>query len=276
MFTLGPLLITWHGFFSALGLASGIWLVGVLVYDTDLTADDVTTMAMPAVIGGIIGARLLFVLENLWLFVDRPLAIFAINEGGISIYGAVIGGSLVGWLYARSTRRSVPLLADRAAIGLMLGQGIGRIGDIINGEHHGTDAPDFPLSVTYTHPGTLGEFGVPVHLAVGYEMVYDLIVAFFLYQLLRRQPRDGITYIAYIFLYGLGRLAVGFYRKDTIVLSLGSINLGMAQTIGLISLIVAVPWLIWLMRQPPAEPSEASESQPAADGTRAERRRRRG
>ncbi len=265
MFTLGPLVISWHGFFSAFGLAIGLWLAMRLAVERRID-EAINTLALPAVIGGILGARVLFVLENWWLFADRPLAAFAINEGGISVYGAVFGGSLAAWLATRFLRppapdteegdaapstRSFPVakLADLAALGLIFGQGLGRIGDIINGEHHGKDAVDFPLSVSYTHPNTLGELGVPVHLAVGYEMVYDLVVGFGLILLLKHQPKDGVVYLAYLFLYGLGRLVIGFYRRDTLVMD----GLGMAQVIGLITMLIVLPWLMWHFRTRPPD-----------------------
>ena len=146
MFSLGPLIITWHGFFSAVGLAVGLWLTARLVQGTAITDDDVYTVAMAAVPGGIVGARLLFVLENWHLFAGRPLGVFAINEGGISIYGAVIGGSIAGAILAARMRLPVAFLADRAALGLIVGEAIGRIGDIINGEHHGREAEGLPWS----------------------------------------------------------------------------------------------------------------------------------
>jgi len=241
---LGPLLITWHGFFSAVGLAIGIWLTVALASGSSITADDIYTIALAAVPGGIIGARLLFAIENWHLFANNPLGVLAINEGGISIYGAVIGGSLGGLISARFTKRPVPFIADRGAIGLIVGQGVGRIGDIINGEHHGLEAPDLSWSVTYTNPNTLGELGIPVHLAVGYELAYDLLAGLVLYWVLRRQPREGMTYVAYLFLYGLGRMWIGFFRKDTDVF----MGLGMAQTLGLISMIVGGIWFLALLQ----------------------------
>lgn len=259
MVSLGPLLITWHGFFSAVGLGIGLWLVAQLVRGTSLTADDVYTVALVAVPGGIIGARALYVLENAHLFANNVWGVFAINEGGISIYGAVIGGTLAGAVFARFTRRPLAALADRAVIGLLLGQGLGRIGDIINGEHHGVPAGDFPLSVRYTHPQTLGEYGQVVHLAVGYELVYDLVMTGFLLWFLPRQPREGMTFVAYQVIYGFGRLWVGFFRKDTIVFA----GLGMAQLLGVIAILVCVPWLIWLWRGG-RRPSRAERRRAAA------------
>ena len=246
MFTLGPLLVTWHGFFSAVGMAVGIWLIARMVQGSAVTADDIYTVSLAAVPGGIVGARLLFVVENWRLFANNPLHILAINEGGISVYGAVIGGSLAAWLFARYTKRPVPFLADRAAIGLIIGQGIGRIGDIINGEHHGREASNLPWSVHYTHPNTLGEIGVPVQPAVAYEMVYDLAAGLVLYWFLRRQPREGMTYVAYLFLYSVGRLWVGFFRKDMLYAA----GLGLAQSIAVVLILVSVAWFLWLLQGP--------------------------
>src|SRR5207237_6075244 len=112
--------------------------------------------------GGIIGARLLFVIEH-WndQFKDNLSDIFAINEGGISIYGALIGGMIFGFTYVFLRRHHVPALpmADAAAPGTMLGMAIGRIGDVINGEHI-SKASDLPWAVRYTHPGSLS-YGLP-------------------------------------------------------------------------------------------------------------------
>ncbi|MBI2887083.1 MAG: prolipoprotein diacylglyceryl transferase [Chloroflexi bacterium] len=244
MFTLGPLVITWHGFFSAVGLAVALWIVARLVEGSSVTPDDVYTVALAAVPGGIVGARLLFVAENWRLFSNNPLGVLAINEGGISVYGAVIGGSIAGAVFARYSRRPVAFLADRAAMGLIMGQAIGRIGDVINGEHLGKEA-DLPWSVTYTHPLTLGEQGLAVHPAVAYELAYDLLVALALYWFLPRQSREGLTYVAYLFLYAVGRLWVGFYRKDMLVAA----GLGMAQLIAVVFLIASAVWFLWLLRK---------------------------
>lgn len=235
-------------------------MTAVLVRGAEVTADDVYSVALAAVPGGIVGARLLFVVENWRLFTNNPLGVLAINEGGISIYGAVIGGSLAGALYARFSRRPVAFLADRAAIGLFIGQGIGRIGDIINGEHHGVPA-DLPWSVVYTHPNTLGEPGVAVHPAVAYEMLYDFAAAALLFWFLRRAPRPGLVYVAYLCLYAVGRLWVGFYREDALVAA----GLGMAQVIGVVMIAASVPWFFWLARaHPPGRAQRRRAGQGAA------------
>ncbi len=257
IFTVGFITLSWHGLFSAIGLLLGVLFAARLLKGTSITEDQYYSVSLWAIIGGIIGARLLFVAENIHLFLPSPMSIFAINEGGISIFGATIGGTLGAYLGARHYKLDVPTLADAAGPGFILGQGIGRIGDIINGEHHGTPT-ELPWGVVYTHPNTLGEIGVKVHPAVGYEMIYDFVVAGLLVFLRGRLPRPGMVYLLYVFLYSLGRLWVGFFRKDTDVLA----GLGMAQVIGVIAMAVSVVWIAIMLT-----------SKPSAGPPRSERRR---
>src|SRR2546426_119610 len=82
-----------------------------------------------------------------------------------------------------------------SGVRLLLGQAIGRIGDVINGEHHGLHVPEgAPWAVTYVHPNPLGEPGVPNHLAVGYEMLWDLFIYGLLLGLWGRLPRPGMLF----------------------------------------------------------------------------------
>ena len=171
-----PLQITWHGFFTAVGTLVGIWLAVRWAVRAGYTEDDTFSVAMWGVVGAIIGARLFHVVDQWDLYSKDPLMILRINEGGLAIYGTIVGGPVAGALYAWHRKLNVPRLADVAAAPLVLGMAIGRIGDIINGEHHGVAAEGFPLAFVYTNPATLGELNKPVHLAVGYEMVLDLAI----------------------------------------------------------------------------------------------------
>lgn len=167
LFALGPLLITWHGFFTAVGTILGISLAVRWGIASGIAEDDILSVAMWGVVGAIVGARLFHVVDQWDFYARDPLAIVRINEGGLAIFGSIVGGPLVGAIYAWRRKLNVARLADITAPCLILGMAIGRIGDIINGEHHGIPAEGFPLAFTYTHPNTLGQIGVPVHLAVG-------------------------------------------------------------------------------------------------------------
>jgi prolipoprotein diacylglyceryl transferase len=253
-----PVQITWHGFFTAVGTLVGIWLAVRWAVQAGYTEDDTFSVAMWGVIGAIIGARVFHVIDQ-WDFYSRdPVQIIKINEGGLAIYGTIVGGPIAGALYAWRKHLNVPMLADVAAAPLILGMAIGRIGDIINGEHHGAHAQGFPLAVVYTNPNTLGENGVPVHLAVGYELILDLIIFGVLVWLSRgfirspktgrlrfnwdpRYPRDGMLFWIYLLLYSVARFFIQFYRVDTPF----ALGLSQAQLLSVLSAMVAVWALVF-------------------------------
>lgn len=253
---LGPLLITWHGFFTAVGTMLGVWLAVRWTTRAGYTEDDTMSVAMWGIIGAIVGARLFHVVDQWGYYAQDPLAIIRINEGGLAIFGTVVGGPLAGAIYAWRRGLNVPRLTDIAAVPLILGMGIGRIGDIINGEHHGIPAEGFPLAFTYTHPDTLGQIGVPVHLAVGYEMLLDFAIFGVLVWLARgvvrkdgrlawnwdpRYPRDGMLFWIYLGLYSLGRFFVQFYRIDTPF----AFGMSQAQFVSILTAMVAVWALVY-------------------------------
>jgi phosphatidylglycerol---prolipoprotein diacylglyceryl transferase len=266
---LGPVQITWHGFFTAVGTLVGIWLAVQWAREAGYTEDDTISVAMWGVVGAIIGARLFHVVDQ-WDYYSRdPISILRINEGGLAIFGTIVGGPVVGAIYAWRRGLNVARLVDVASPPLILGMGIGRIGDIINGEHHGVQASGFPLAFTYTHPSTLGEIGVPVHLAVAYEMVLDLVIFAVLVWMARgvvrtrsgrvawswrpRYPRDGMLFWTYLFLYSLGRFFIQFYRVDTPF----ALGLSQAQLVSVLTAMVAVWGLVYQANRASRQAREA-------------------
>jgi len=213
---LGPLMITWHGFFTAVGVLAGIWLATRFAVERGFTEDDIMSIALWCVVGGIIGARLFHVVDQWEYYAADPMAILRVNEGGLAIWGTIVGGPIAGALYAYKHRLSVPRLLDICGNALILGMAIGRLGDIVNGEHHGA-AAHVPWSVSYTNPFTLGEPGVAVHLAVGYELILDMLIfavcTWLLYK--RYMPRDSMVFTTMIALYSIGRVVIQFFRLDT-------------------------------------------------------------
>jgi prolipoprotein diacylglyceryl transferase len=275
-----PLQITWHGFFTAVGTLVGIWLAVRWAVRAGYTEDDTFSVAMWGVIGAIVGARVFHVIDQWDFYAKDPISILKVNEGGLAIYGTIVGGPLAGALYAWRKGLNVARLADVAAAPLILGMAIGRIGDIINGEHHGAHAEGFPLAVVYTNPNTLGEIGVPVHLAVGYELVMDLVIFAGLVWLARglirdrhrrlrfnwdpRLPRDGMLFWTYLGVYSLGRFFIQFYRVDTPF----ALGLSQAQLLSILTAMVAVWALVFqyqrARRYGPAH-GPATRTAPAAE-----------
>jgi phosphatidylglycerol:prolipoprotein diacylglycerol transferase len=225
------------------------------------TEDDTFSVAMWGVIGAIVGARLFHVIDQWDFYAKDPIQIIKINEGGLAIYGTIVGGPLAGALYAWHKHLNVPRLADVAAAPLILGMAIGRIGDIINGEHHGAHADGFPLAVVYTNPNTLGEINIPVHLAVGYELILDLLIFAGLVWLARgfvrgprgwpnfnwdpRLPRDGMLFWVYVLAYSVSRFFIQFYRVDTPF----ALGLSQAQLLSVLMAMVAVWALVFQLQR---------------------------
>jgi len=250
---LGPFTLSWHGLFSAIGVIVGVTLGVRIAADAGADEDGSYNLALWSVGGGIVGARLFHVVDN-WSYYSQHLEqIVLINEGGIAIYGAVIGGIATGALYARLRGIKLGAVADGGAVGLTIGQAIGRIGDVINGEHHGLPL-DAPWAVVYTNPNTLGEIGLPVHLAVGYELIWDLLVLALL-MLMRRTAGQGKMFWVYVFLYSLGRFWISFYRVDALV----AFGLRQAQLIALLGIAAGAAMLVYLYFVRPTPPADSEE-----------------
>jgi phosphatidylglycerol:prolipoprotein diacylglycerol transferase len=264
---IGPFMLSWHGLFSAIGVIAGV-TVGVRVAaEAGASEEGTYNLALWSVDGGIVGARLFHVVDNWTYYSQNPLQIVLINEGGIAIYGAIVGGVLTGVAYARLTHLPIAKVADGGAVGLILGQAIGRIGDVINGEHHGKPL-DAPYAVVYTHPNTLGELGLPVHLAVGYELIWDLLIFGLLWQL-RGRFRPGVIFWTYFLLYGLGRFWISFYRYDAIQ----AFGLSQAQLVAVVAVVLGGAMLVKMLlidrpRTPaPLPNAEEEPATPTAAGT---------
>jgi phosphatidylglycerol---prolipoprotein diacylglyceryl transferase len=236
---LGPFLITWHGVFSVLGIVAaariGFWLLKKDIPDLQGTGDGLAWM----VALGLIGARLLYVWENWRIFANGQwLRIFALTEGGISQWGGLFGAMIGVYVWSRRAHYSFWKILDAGGPAAMLGLTIGRIGDIINGEHHGSPT-NAPWGVEYVNQFTLGQPGVVVHPEVAYEMVLCLLILAAILpfqQLLKSRLPDGVLGLVYFALYAAGRFFLSYYRLDPQIL----FGLRQAQIASLLMVVVAV------------------------------------
>src|SRR5256885_6467717 len=214
---LGPLLITWHGVFAVLGIIAaarlGFWLLKKDVPHLEGTGDGLSWM----VVAGLIGARLLYVWENFRLFAGgQLLRVFALTEGGISQWGGLFGAMVGAYVWARRSRFSFWKIIDAGGAAAMIGLAVGRIGDVINGEHHGTPT-NLPWGVEYVNQNTLGEPGKVVHPEVAYEMVLCLVILAALlpfHQRLKARLPDGVLGLIYFGVYAAGRFFLSYLRTD--------------------------------------------------------------
>ena len=243
---IGPLLITWHGVFAVLGIIAaarlGFWLLQKDVPNLTGTGDGLAWM----VVLGLVGARLLYVWENFKLFADgQLLRIFALTEGGISQWGGLFGAAAGAYIWARRTKFSYWKILDAGGAAAMIGLAIGRIGDVINGEHHGSPTT-LPWGVEYVNPNTLGEPGKVVHPEVAYEMVLCLLIlgaVLPFHQRLKARLPDGALGLIYFAIYGTGRFFLSFVRTDPSVF-LGLRQAQLASALMVLAAIIVVPVLL--------------------------------
>ncbi len=275
LFRIGPFLITWHGVFAVLGILAaarlGLWLLEKDGVDTSHGADGVAWM----VVLGLVGARALYVWENFRIFAGgNLLRVFALTEGGISQWGGLFGAMAGAYVWARRGKFSYWKLIDASGAAAMIGLAVGRIGDVINGEHHGTPT-NVPWGVEYVNPATLGEPGVVVHPEVAYEMVLTLALLAVLlpfHERLKARLPDGVLGLVYLGLYAGGRFFLSFYRTDPAVFA-GLRQAPMAAEPTLIEPTVEEPVVVEPETSAVAAPGPATPAR--ASDTRAPRRARR-
>ncbi len=245
---IGNFAVAWHGVFTAVGILAGAWIAARVMKGFGQSEDVIYDGLIWAVPIAIIGARILHVIGNWESFRGNLVRIFFLTEGGIAVWGAVLGGIVGGLIYfARNRHRISATLgqfADACGLGLLLGMIFGRVGDIINGEHLATPST-LPWSVTYTHPETLGERGLSVHPAVVYEMLWNIGALALLLWLLRRIHVRGVVFWLFLILYSVGRIWTHEFRKEDVA----AFGLQEAQLVGVLTILVSVPALLWVWRR---------------------------
>ncbi len=243
MFVLGGLAFTWHGFFAFVGVVAAVFLVGRWAPRAGIDSDVVYATAVWAIIGGVVGARVVHVIDRWDVYSSNPADILAIWNGGIALFGAIIGGFFAGALYARLQGYPIGRLADLTAPSLLIAQSIGRIGDIINGEHVST-ATNAWYGFIYSHPASLSNQvhgDLASHPAILYEMVWNMAVLALLWYMWGRIKPDGMLFATYISLYSFGRFFITFLREDKIWFA----GLQEAHLISIVVMVIAVPLLVY-------------------------------
>ena len=250
---LGHFTVQWYGVGIAAAIAAGFSLSLREAKRKGISQDDVYGLGVWAVIAGIVGARLLHVIDYWSFYLANPLSVFSIQGGGLAIFGAILGGAAAAVVYTWRRRLSVGRMLDTAAPGLILGQAIGRIGCIINGDAVGAPT-DLPWGFVYTNAGamapTLGDPYLPTQV---YEMVLDLAILGFLWWARKRVHVDGLLFLIYLSLYSAAKFTISFWREEAIFL----FGLKEAQVVALAAIVFAVVMAVRLLRTARAQGATA-------------------
>lgn len=213
---LGPLTLAWHGIMVAVGIGIGAWVASRVAAQLGLDPEPVQVFAALALVGGIVGGRILYLAERGQL--GQPAEWLGTN--GFSFNGGLVLAGLMIAVYVR--RRSLPLrYLDALAVGLPLGIAIGRIGDVILGEHYGPPT-DFVLGVRNTHPDAdVPSPDVAYHSGGLYDLLIGLAVFIVVWPLRHRLRTPTQVMWLVLALIGAGRFIEFFAREDSDVVALG-------------------------------------------------------
>ncbi len=217
LFSIGGFSLGSYGVVVAISLLIGLGVAYYLAPSEKEYRQHLVDLLIYAVIGAIIGARLWQVFFYEWDYYSLHLSeIFMIWHGGMAIQGALVGAFIVGWIYTRKHQLDFWKMADIAAPGIILGQGLGRIACFLNGDAYGSPTNQgFGLVYPSGTPAYEAYGSQPLWPAEVWEGQWDMVV-FALIIILsrwRKWPR-GIIFLTYIVLYSLGRFALEFLRGD--------------------------------------------------------------
>jgi phosphatidylglycerol:prolipoprotein diacylglycerol transferase len=247
LFHVGRFPVHSWGLLLMLGFLLAVWRAARNARRYGLAPEDVWDASLFGLVGGVVGGRLVYILLNLSHFVAHPAEIIRIDQGGMTSFGGLIGGVLVGLLVARMRRMNVADAADLTAVSLPIGYAIGRVGCFLNGCCYGGKC-DLPWAVNFPHSEQGGPTG-PVHPAQLYSAFAGVVMFLLLTLLERRRRFRGQLMLAFVFLYGVYRFLVEFVREGATADLSGIAHLTQAQVASLaFSLVAAVLYALLARR----------------------------
>ncbi|MEA2064836.1 MAG: prolipoprotein diacylglyceryl transferase [Patescibacteria group bacterium] len=224
IFSFSFIQIYWYGFFISIGILAGLIIVLKLAEKYKINRDKFLNLGVYLVIFGLLGARIYSVILDFRYYLEYPINVFKIWQGGLAIHGAIIGGLVAGYIYAKKQKLNFRLVADISVVAVALGQAIGRWGNYFNQEVFGKptnlpwgipiekiNRPDIYQSAQYFHPTFLYESIL--------NFINFLILLFLHKKRLSKNKRskffaNGNIFLVYLINYSLIRFAMEFIRVD--------------------------------------------------------------
>lgn len=221
LISFGPITIYWYGLFIVLGIISALAISLKLANYYRISKNALIDITFWVIVGGVIGARIYHVFLELPFYLNHPLNIFKIWQGGLAIHGAIIVGLVITWFMAKKNKLNLLHLSALFVPGLALAQAIGRWGNYFNQELYGlpSNLPwSIPIDITNRLPGFYNfKFYHPTFL---YESIGSLLIFFILiylhYLKYKKQKNiSSLTIVAvYLIAYSLLRFSLEFIRID--------------------------------------------------------------
>lgn len=245
--------IRFYGVIIAFGFILAVLFGGRMAYKWKMDLNKMLDVLLYGTVAGIIGARLYYVIFEWNSYKNDLLSVFKIWEGGLAIYGGIIGGILAAYFVCKKNGLNFLKLLDLFGMSVLIGQGIGRWGNFTNQEAFGTNT-ELPwgmwsekvadyINVNYATLSANGidmDSGSPVHPTFLYESIWCLLGFLILYIVCKRFRKfDGQLILGYGVIYGLERTVVEGLRTDSLYIA--NTNIRVSQ---ILSLIIAVLCLV--------------------------------
>lgn len=235
-FSFGELDVYWYGIIIGSALLLSYMLAYFRAKRTDIDPDHITNIVLICAPVAVIFARLYYVLFSLEYYISNPEKIFAIRDGGIAIYGAIIGAVISCLIYCKAEKLNTLQIFDLCIPSVVLGQAIGRWGNFFNIEAYGTETTSL-LRMTIYEGGKL----IDVHPTFLYESLWNFLVFAILLLFSKKKKYNGQVFLLYITLYGIGRFFIEGLRTDSLYLGdfrISQIVAGLSVIAGLTILII--------------------------------------
>jgi phosphatidylglycerol:prolipoprotein diacylglycerol transferase len=241
---LGPIRVSWYGLMYIFGFLASYLLVRYQMKKKDfgISKLEVENLYFYLILGLIIGARLGYVLfYDLKKYLADPLEIFAIWHGGMSFHGGLIGVLIVGILFSWKNTKSFWKIADLIIVTVPIGLGLGRIGNFINGELYGR-VTQVPWGMVFPNGGSS-----PRHPSQLYESALEGGILFLILWFMknRKLPTGGLLAL-FLFLYGMFRFFVEFFREPDEQLGFVIGRFTMGQTLSSFMIVLGILLFIYL------------------------------
>ena len=238
-FSIGSKPIYWYGIIIAAGFLLAVYYAMKRADQFGLTQDNIIDMLICTVPLAIIGARAYYCLFSWDLYKDDPIRVLYIWEGGLAIYGGVIGAVIGLFIYTKVKKVKTSAILDIGGLGLLIGQSIGRWGNFMNREAFGAETTSFlRMGLTDANGVT-----IYVHPTFLYESVWNVLGLLILHFYSKRRKFDGQIFLMYLGWYGLGRMFIEGLRTDS--LYVGSSNLRVSQLLAGICFLGVVIFLVY-------------------------------
>lgn len=212
---IGPLTIYTYGALMATAFFVSISWVLKRGQRRGLDPQTLMDLSFYVILAAMVGSRLLFIVLNYEEYLQDPLAIVKVWEGGLVFFGGLLFAVPVTWFFIRKSDLPLGVLADVIAPSLVLGHAIGRWGCFFAGCCYGKPT-DLPWAITFIDPHSLAPRGIPLHPTQVYESLMNLEICLALigWERWKKERPAGQVFWLYLLLYSLGRFGVEFFRGD--------------------------------------------------------------